>query len=137
MLGTSSCSFLSFSLILILRSCTTNKSRNASEEESHGYVVVHVLCLRINDRRYTHPLGDAPGMRGAPALGTHFERHLVLLQLHVPVHARHLQRRVSHGAAELQEPYHGHNATILPSDLLNQILVYFQLPEGRRRRGWQ
>ena len=53
----------------------------------------------------THPLGDAPGVRGAPALGAHFERHLVLLQLHVPVHARHLQRRTRHGAAKLDALY--------------------------------
>jgi hypothetical protein len=61
-----------------------------------------VLSLRICI--YTHPLGNAPGMRGAAALGSHFERHLVLLQLHVPVHAGHLQRRASHGTAELQQP---------------------------------
>ena len=49
----------------------------------------------------TYPLRDAPGVRRAAALGPHFERHLVMLQLQVPVHAGHLQRRRARHAAEL------------------------------------
>lgn len=77
--------------------------RNPMTCSIHAVMMLCLYSLRIYER--THPLGDAPRVRGAPALGPHFERHLVLLQLQIPVHAGHLKRRARHGAAELQRNY--------------------------------
>lgn len=44
-------------------------------------------------RKQTDPLGDAPWMSGAAALGTDSAGDGVMLHLHVIVHAGHLQRR--------------------------------------------
>jgi hypothetical protein len=91
----------------------------------------------------THPLGDAPGVRGAPALGAHFEGHLVLLQLHVPVHARrHLQRRARHGAAVLhrtQQQIHQARKTRTNHHLMPRrvYVVAAAVPGSRTRRAWR
>ena len=47
----------------------------------------------MSERKLTDPLGDAPRVSGAAALGADPAGDGVLLQLQVVVHAGHVQRR--------------------------------------------